>query len=1023
MGWRCTVCLVTNDEDAKVCVCCEYARGHDEQGNKQGQGPIFSSSVLSSSGDSCPVFTFGAPQQAPSSQNSAPITFGSGYGVDCQAPGFLPSFGNIEGSPVSSVGTQVIPSADGSKDIKREHSAYFDQFKSDLVEYRSLIKKIPDQNRVPIGTVWVWGSGECDQLGIKESLLDEDLCLKRPKRVESISEDLGVVEVSSGALHNLVLTDQGEVYSWGCNDDGALGRLSARLKAKLERLNGKRSGGDCDDDDEDDDENDDEDDQAEEEDSEKYPNKVEFPESLDGGQVKVKSIICGDCYSCCLTDKGEVYLWGSYKDSGGYIGFPNFQLMTGSLVGYKQYSPVKVPIFGRSEKCSGGGSGRSKKIKLDQEPGLLIGEAKYIVGGENHTIVVTMDERIFAWGSTEFGQFGINPVEDKMEKTRYIYPTEINNETLGLPSSLVIQDIYCGRASTFFVVKDVTKNIIQIFACGRNGRSELGVYEKSSMTDDRSEDPIVSRPRRVSLADFEAVCSKCGSNKPVKQIGGGQYYSALLTCCGEVFIWGMKECCGLESQIVMSGDESVRRERDIRVPTKIEHLSNIARLGFGADCCFAIDSDGVLFVWGMNLTGQIGIKRLIDSEVILNPQIMNPKTFLSDNYGSDSNYVLNVVGGSQHSMGLVWSGMFSERYESEEDMDQREDLEEAERETARELRRMNAKSFDLDSMDDEELSKKPPSKRGKACKEDDPSSHLEKVKPKAETTKSKAKTTTKAKTSSTKSKTEAEAESEATTRARNTTTKAKTKAATTKAKTKTKTEAESESTTKSKTKAKKESEAATRAKTTVTKAKTKAKTEAEAKSATKAKTTVTKAKTKAATTKAKAKTGSESESESATKAKSTTTKSKTKTKTEAESESEAKAKATTRAKTTTTKTKAKTVTKESSSAKAGARATKSESKTEVKPVKGKSTSSKSKTSSDLQSSSEGRKASKSGSSKSLPAKTGTSTRETKSSSDLKTKRKASTKEETKSSSTATIKSISKSKVTSTESSKKRSRST
>ncbi|KAJ1608144.1 regulator of chromosome condensation [Cryptosporidium canis] len=998
MGWRCTVCLVTNDEDAKVCVCCEYARGHDEQG-KQGQGPIFSSSVLSSSGDSCPVFTFGAPQPAPSSQSGAPITFGSGYGVDCQAPGFLPNFGNIEGSPVSSVGTKVISSADGSKDIKKEHSAYFDQFNSDLVEYRSLIKKIPDQNRVPIGAVWVWGSGECDQLGIKESLLDEDLCLKRPKRVESISEDLGVVDVSSGALHNLVLTDQGEVYSWGCNDDGALGRLSARLKAKLERLNGKRSGGDCDGD-EDENENDDEDDQAEDEDSEKYPNKVEFPEILDGGRVRVTSIICGDCYSCCLTDKGEVYLWGSYKDSGGYIGFPNFQLMTGSLVGYKQYSPVKVPIFGRSEKCSSGGSGRSKKIKLDQEPGLLIGEAKYIVGGENHTIVVTMDERIFAWGSTEFGQFGIDPVEDKMEKTRYIYPTEINNETLGLPSSLVIQDIYCGRASTFFVVKDATRNIIQIFACGRNGRSELGVYEKSSMIDDRSEDPIVSRPRRVSLADFETICSNCGSNKPVKQIGGGQYYSALLTCCGEVFIWGMKECCGLESQIVMSGDESVRRERDIRVPTKIEHLSNIARLGFGADCCFAIDNDGVLFVWGMNLTGQIGIKRLIDSEVILDPQIMNPKTFLSDNYGSDSNYVLNVVGGSQHSMGLVWSGMFSERYESKEDMDQMEDLDEAERETARELRRMNAKSFDLDSMNEEELSKKPPSKRGKVCKEDDPSSHLEKVKPKADTTKSKANTTTKtitkAKTTSTKAKTKAGAELKPTTKTKTATTKTKTKA-----KTEAETESESKSTTKSKTKT--ESEAAAKAKRTATKAK--------AESATKAKTTTT--KTKTATTKAKAKAGSEFES--ATKAKTTTTKSKTNTKAESESE------ATTRVKSAVAKTKAKTVTKEVLSAKTRARATKSESNTEVKPVKGKSTLSRSKTSSDLQSNSEGRKASKSGSSKFLPAKMGTSTRETKSSSDLKIKRKASTKEETKSSSTATINSLSKSKVTSTESSKKRSR--
>lgn len=709
MGWKCTVCLVTNDDDTEVCVCCEYAKEKDEKKEGQTFGPIFNSSILSSSANSsCPVFKFGAPINTSNTVNDNSSFLGSGCGVNNQIPGFVPNFSNVDKSPTASIETPIIQSVDIHQEKNEEQKQYFNQFNSDFIEYKSFIKKFPNNNtnKAPIGTVWVWGSGECDQLGIKESLLDDDLCLKKPKMIENISKDLNIIDITSGALHNLILTDQGQVLSWGCNDDGALGRLSSRLKAKLDKLNKKIN-------DKDEDEDDDEDEEGEEEeeseDSEKYPNKIVFPENVEDYNVKVKSIIGGDCYSCCLMENGEVYLWGSYKDSGGYIGFPNFQLMSGSLVGYKQYNPVKVPIFGVKKESSNIEGGRRKKIKLNKETVRVVGKAKKILGGENHTIVLTQDMRIFAWGSTEFGQFGIKPVEDKIEKTKYLYPTEIDNKILGFPNNLFIQDIYCGRASTFFVVKDIINNIIQVFACGRNGRNELGVYEKCQ---ENNEVPIVFRPKKVNIADFDLECKKCKSNKPIKQIGGGQYYSALLTCCGEVFVWGMKDCCGLENQLIKNGDESNIKERDIKIPTKIENLKNITKLGFGADSCFAIDINGILFVWGMNLTGQIGITKLIDSEVVLNPQIMNPKTFLSGNDNLyNSNFVLNVVGGSQHSMALIWNGSFSEKTilgEIEQEQEQ-ENIEDE-----RILKRMNAKRFD----EEKEGENKELPKIRRACKID-----------------------------------------------------------------------------------------------------------------------------------------------------------------------------------------------------------------------------------------------------------------------------------------------------------------
>ena len=72
--------------------------------------------------------------------------------------------------------------------------------------------------------------------------------------------------VAAGAMHSLVLTESGEVYAWGDNDDGQLG-----LGDREERLT---------------------------------PTKVE-------GLPKVKAIAAGGGYSLALTESGEVYAWGN----------------------------------------------------------------------------------------------------------------------------------------------------------------------------------------------------------------------------------------------------------------------------------------------------------------------------------------------------------------------------------------------------------------------------------------------------------------------------------------------------------------------------------------------------------------------------------------------------------------------------------------------------------------------------------------------------------------------------------------
>jgi len=86
------------------------------------------------------------------------------------------------------------------------------------------------------GSVYTWGKGDYHRLGHG---LDEHV--RRPKKVSAL-QGKKIICISTGALHCVVCTDQGEVFTWGDNDEGQLGdgtttgiqkpRLVAALQTK-----------------------------------------------------------------------------------------------------------------------------------------------------------------------------------------------------------------------------------------------------------------------------------------------------------------------------------------------------------------------------------------------------------------------------------------------------------------------------------------------------------------------------------------------------------------------------------------------------------------------------------------------------------------------------------------------------------------------------------------------------------------------------------------------------------------------
>ncbi|XP_041844901.1 regulator of chromosome condensation [Melanotaenia boesemani] len=120
------------------------------------------------------------------------------------------------------------------------------------------------------GQVLVLGQGDVGQLG-----LGEDITERKKPALLSLPEK--ILQVVAGGMHTVCLSEAGNVYTFGCNDEGALGRDTT------------------------------------EEGSEMVPGKVTLNE-------KVVQVSAGDSHTAALTEDGSVFIWGSFRDNNGVIG-------------------------------------------------------------------------------------------------------------------------------------------------------------------------------------------------------------------------------------------------------------------------------------------------------------------------------------------------------------------------------------------------------------------------------------------------------------------------------------------------------------------------------------------------------------------------------------------------------------------------------------------------------------------------------------------------------------------------------
>lgn len=270
------------------------------------------------------------------------------------------------------------------------------------------------------GSVIVFGSGDCGQLGMGEDFVS----CPRPKR-HPFFEGREIVAVAAGGLHTLALSIHGHVFSWGCNDERALGHPAAEFT--VSRVLGLNN---------------------------------EF----------IVEIACGDSISAALTAEGRIYTWGTFRDSKGIIGvrdpkrsrLEEPKLRSTSSLGSASSTSLPASEIDAPEDSNPEHFNLMPTLLQD----LVHLRVRSIAAGANHILALCDDGEVYAWGSGEQGQLGRRVLE--RHKLRALHPTRITPRRHRQHGGIV--SITCGSYHSFLLARDGT-----VFAVGLNNFGQLGL--------------------------------------------------------------------------------------------------------------------------------------------------------------------------------------------------------------------------------------------------------------------------------------------------------------------------------------------------------------------------------------------------------------------------------------------------------------------------------------------------------------------------------------------------------------------
>ncbi|XP_059624482.1 ultraviolet-B receptor UVR8 isoform X2 [Cornus florida] len=270
-----------------------------------------------------------------------------------------------------------------------------------------------------------WGWGDFGRLGHGNS---SDLFTPQPIKA---LQGLRIKQIACGDSHCLAVTMEGEVQSWGRNQNGQLGLGTTEDSLVPQRI-----------------------------------------AAFQG--VSVKMVAAGAEHTAAVTEDGELYGWGWGRYGNLGLGDRNDRLIPQKVSGVNGETMVLVACGWRhtiSVSSSGGlyTYGWSKYGQLGHGDfvdhliphkleSLHESFISQISGGWRHTMALTSDGKLYGWGWNKFGQVGIGDNVDHSSPVQVKFPDD----------QKVVQ-ISCGWRHTLAVSE---RN--NVFSWGRGTNGQLG---------------------------------------------------------------------------------------------------------------------------------------------------------------------------------------------------------------------------------------------------------------------------------------------------------------------------------------------------------------------------------------------------------------------------------------------------------------------------------------------------------------------------------------------------------------------
>jgi uncharacterized repeat protein (TIGR02543 family) len=340
----------------------------------------------------------------------------------------------------------------------------------------------------PTNQVYAWGGNGSGQLGDGTTANNSTSTLIIFPGLQ-VGET--IEQISTGSAHSLAVTSTGRLYAWGRNNIGQLGDGTTVNKL--------------------------------------IPTLISFT-GLEAGEM-IEQVNASLSYSIALTTNGRVYAWGG--NGGGQLGdgttvnklIPTLISFTGLEVGekIKHVSSIgnhnlaittndRLFAWGRNNAGQLGDGTTVDKYTptLITFTGLEVGETiEQISTGNSHSLALTTNGRVYAWGLNNEGQVGDGTTVNKL------IPTLIS--FTGLEAGETIEQVSGGGGYSHALTTNG-----RVYSWGSNFNGQLG---------DGTDLTRIS-PTLIAFTGLQA-------GETIEQVSGGNgLHSLVVTTNGRIYAWG-----------------------------------------------------------------------------------------------------------------------------------------------------------------------------------------------------------------------------------------------------------------------------------------------------------------------------------------------------------------------------------------------------------------------------------------------------------------------------------------------------